>query len=105
MAGKGAGILTGGANDDMFVFSVAGAMNTITNFHDGEDLIDLRPLLSGYHGSDPVADGVIATSVMPDGSVVISVDPSMSGTLTPLVELMPSPLLGNLGIGTDILWH
>jgi hypothetical protein len=42
-----------------------GSLKTVTDFHVGEDLIDLRSLLTWYGGSNPVADSVITVTAPP----------------------------------------
>ncbi|WP_147126235.1 calcium-binding protein [Shimia ponticola] len=46
--GAGADILTGGAGADTFVFTAATDADTITDFIQGEDLIDLSPLVRDF---------------------------------------------------------
>jgi Ca2+-binding RTX toxin-like protein/methionine-rich copper-binding protein CopC len=101
-AGTGACVLTGGTGFDMFDFPSAGMAKRITDFHVGEDLVDLRTLLSWYSGSDPVADGVIALSSV-SGGVLLSVKPTAAASLQGLVTLTGlAP--GDLDVGADILW-
>lgn len=101
-AGAGACVLTGGTGNDIFAFASIGALKQITDFHVGEDLVDLRSLLAPYGGSDPLADGVIALTAVA-GGVRISVDPTMSGTKQNLVTLT-GVSLGDVDVGSDILW-
>ena len=105
-ASTGADILTGGLGNDMFVFSAIGGQSRITDFHIGEDLLDVRPLLAaaGYNGANPIADGVIA--ITPDGSggLILSADPYHNGAMHPIVDLLGIEPLA-LRIGTDLLWH
>jgi Ca2+-binding RTX toxin-like protein len=105
VAGTGADVLTGGGTgEDMFVFGAVGAKSTITDFHLGEDLLDLRPLLKGYTGSDPVADHTLAlVSDGSDGTTVMA-DPTHSGTQHAIVTLQHvAP--NAVHVGTDVLWH
>jgi len=59
--------LTGGAGHDVFQIAAlpAGAAR-ITDFTPGQDVLDLRPLLTGYAGPDPVLDGWVR--IAPDGA-------------------------------------
>ncbi|MDB5406751.1 MAG: skn1, partial [Rhodospirillales bacterium] len=105
-AGKGADVLTGGAGHDIFAFSAVGAGSKITDFHVGEDLLDLRSLLkaSGYSGANPVADHTI--NIVSDGAdgATVTVDPTHSGTPHALVTLQ-HVLPNSVQVGTDLLWH
>ena len=105
-AGSGADVLTGGTGDDMFVFSDIGAESHITDFHIGEDLLDLRPLMSAAHyaGSDPVADHAIHLASDGHGGSIVAVDPALTGTLHALVDLQGvAPTTVHMGL--DLLWH
>lgn len=69
IAGTGANTLTGGAGKDIFRFDATpNAASKITDFKDGEDMIDLRGLFSAarYSGADPLADHHLA--LRPDGA-------------------------------------
>jgi Ca2+-binding RTX toxin-like protein len=102
-AGFGADVLTGGAGNDMFVFSNVGAERTITDFHIGDDLLDLRPLLASYAGNNPLADGVLAIAADGAGGTLLSADPTHSGTMHELVALQGvTPDM--LHIGYDLIW-
>jgi Ca2+-binding RTX toxin-like protein len=106
MAGIGADMLTGGAGKDMFVFSAPGSVSNVTDFHIGEDLLDLRPLFAAAHysGSNPIADGVLALTQDGAGGVIFSADPNHSGSLHAVADLSGiNPL--DLRIGVDVLWH
>jgi Ca2+-binding RTX toxin-like protein len=46
----GACVLTGGTGNDIFDFDVMGSQKQITDFHVGEDLVDLRTLVTWYGG-------------------------------------------------------
>uniref|UniRef100_UPI0006850ABB ExeM/NucH family extracellular endonuclease n=1 Tax=Ideonella sp. B508-1 TaxID=137716 RepID=UPI0006850ABB len=62
IAGGRADTLTGGAGRDQFRLTAMGdARDTITDFTPGEDVLDLRTLLTsiGYTGSDPIGDRVV----------------------------------------------
>jgi Ca2+-binding RTX toxin-like protein len=105
-AGAGADMLTGGTGHDMFAFSAVGAGSKATDFHPGEDLLDLRSLMKaiGYAGTDPVADHTMA--LVPDGAggTEVTVDPTHSGTMHNLVDVQ-HVAVANLHVGTDLLWH
>ena len=105
-AGTGADVLTGGAGHDMFVFSAVGAGSRVTDFHAGEDLLDLRPLMkaAGYAGTDPVADHSLALASDGAGGTEVMADPTHSGTMHNLVDLQ-HVALSSLHVGVDLLWH
>lgn len=67
--------LTGGAGHDVFEIAAlpAGAAQ-ITDFTPGQDVLDLRPLLAGYAGPDPVLDGWVRIAPDGAGGTLISVD-------------------------------
>jgi hypothetical protein len=88
----------------MFVFRAVGAGSTITDFHVGEDLLDLRPLLKGYTGTNPIADHTIVLASDGADGTLLSVDPTHSGTPHALVELQHVSL-NAIRVGTDLLWH
>ncbi len=105
-AGTGASVLTGGAGNDMFVFPFVGGLNVITDFHLGEDIVSFSPMMSSadYNGADPVGDHVI--SLAPDGSggTLISVDPTRSGTMHAVVDILgiaPTMLAVGAGYGVS----
>jgi hypothetical protein len=103
IAGGGFNSLAGGAGSDMFVFVDSVGGNRITDFRDGEDLIDMQHVIddAGYTGTDPVTDHVIAITSNGSGGAIISVD--LNGTMRPLVEVQgvaPSALQ----LGSDVLW-
>ena len=62
--GVGADVLTGGAGDDLFRFAAGDGADTIADFADGEDRIDLR----GHTGITSFGDLTITQS---SGDVVI----------------------------------
>lgn len=101
-AGTGACILTGGTGNDMFDFDVMGSLKTITDFHEGEDLVDLRTLLAWYGGSNPVGDGVLAVTATA-GGINIAVKASAGGSLQNLVKLTGISV-GDVDVAGDILW-
>ncbi len=103
--GKGAYALTGGAGDNIFDFKVGDASTShITDFHVGQDLIDLRPITAAVnHGYDPMADGILAIAPDGHGGSIISIDPTHSGTMHALADLAgvtPNMLI----VGADILF-
>jgi len=106
IAQTGAYRLTGGVGSDTITFTAMGARSLVTDFDVGEDVLDLRPLMSkaGYDGTNPLADGAIALSVDPSGGALVSVDPTNSGALFKLVTLV-GVAPNELGIGTDLLWQ
>jgi hypothetical protein len=105
-AGVGANLLTGGLGNDMFVFKAVGAGSTITDFHVGEDLLDLRTMInnSGYKGVDPLSDHVMMVTPDGHGGSMISLDLTHSGTMHNLVDLQ-GVAPQTLYIGLDVLIH
>ena len=95
-------MLTGGAGNDIFDFDVMGSQKQVTDFTFGQDLIDLRTLLTWYGGSDPVAGNAISLSAVA-GGVLVSVKASAGGSLQGLVKIT-GVSVGDLHIGSDILW-
>jgi Ca2+-binding RTX toxin-like protein len=72
----GADVLTGGPGSDLFRFvGVASEPVRITDFDPATDILDLRFLLSAYHGSDPVADAWLAFPHDPMTGVRVFLDP------------------------------
>jgi len=72
----GKDVLTGGAGHDVFQFLVLpSAAARITDFTPGQDVLDLRALLTGYLGPDPVLDGWLKIAPDGNGGSLISVDP------------------------------
>ena len=70
IAGGKADTLTGGTGRDQFRLTALGdARDTITDFTPGEDVLDLRALLTsiGYTGSDPIGDRVVQLRNHADG--------------------------------------
>lgn len=66
--------LTGGFGDDRFVFQTASdGIDSITDFAQGNDLIDVSLLLSqiGYTGADPLSEGIIIPSIQQGNTVVL----------------------------------
>ena len=58
---------------------------------------------AGYEGSDPVADRVLA--IVSDGGegLIISVDPTHSGTLDGIVDVQHVSL-ASFHVGVDLVW-
>jgi hypothetical protein len=66
--------LNDGHGHDVFVFDSFGAQPvTIQDFHPGEDVLDIAPVLkaAGYTGHDPVADGLLNVVADGDNSTVM----------------------------------
>ena len=106
IAGKGADILTGGAGTDMFVFTAATSQHsTVIDFHPGEDLVDLRPLMQsvGYAGTDPAHDGTISLQSDGSGGTLIHVDPHNGAAVTNISLAHVAPQ--SIALGSDVLWH
>ncbi len=104
-AGTGASMLTGGAGNDMFVFPTVGGLNTITDFHIGQDLISFSSMMNTahYNGTDPLADHVMSIASDGVGGTIISVDPTHSGTMHAVVDVQGvTPEM--LYVGHDILF-
>ena len=102
-AGIGGSILTGGSGNDIFVVEKLGALNRITDFRVGEDLLDLRALMASYAGADPIGDGAIAIRAAQGGGLALYADPAGSGTLRAVAELQ-GVAPQDLRVGTDLLW-
>jgi hypothetical protein len=84
--------LSDGHGHDVFVFTDFGAPPlTIQDFHSGEDIIDIAPVLkaTGYTGQDPVADGLLNVVADGDNSSVMLGDVK----LATLEHLQPSQVL------------
>lgn len=76
LAGRGPDQVTGGDGADEFIYrQTPWSAGHLTDFHVGEDRLDLSELLSdnGYSGSDPVADGWVSF-VDAGGSTQVFVD-------------------------------
>jgi Ca2+-binding RTX toxin-like protein len=110
IGGGGADTLTGGAGHDTFVYRMPSeGGDTITDFHPGEDILDLHQLMHavGYSGTDPVADHVLQLEATASGGTAVVIDPDGSGTahaaqtLVTLEHVLP----GALHIGSDLHWH
>jgi predicted extracellular nuclease len=69
--GAGADRLAGGAGRNVYGYtSLRDAGDTVTDFVAGKDRIDLRALLAGYAGNDPLADGHVRFVAVPGGTSV-----------------------------------
>ena len=80
--GSGADTLTGGAGADHFVFaSQPGGVSDITDFVHGQDVIDVRGMLSsvGYHGVNAIADHVIVLQSDGAGGTKVLLDADGAG--------------------------
>ena len=85
-AGHYADTLTGGAGADTFTFSVLPwNAGHVTDFQVGTDKLDLSALatLSGYHGSDPVADHYLSFRDDGHGNTQVYVDTDGAGAANP----------------------
>jgi hypothetical protein len=102
-------ILTGGGGQDLFIYrSLGDSGGTITDFNptgDQHSVLDLRPLFDaiGYHGTNPIADKVLA--FVPDGTTGTSVmiEPpgsSQAVNLVTLQHVVPTQIAA-----ADYLWH
>jgi Ca2+-binding RTX toxin-like protein len=108
VVGTGANKLTGGTGQDLFVFGKAADHdNVITDFHAGEDMLDLRGALTdaGYHGTDPLAEHVLLVA-QHGADAVLTLDPDGSGNGAghALVTLQ-GVQAAQLKAGVDYLWH
>jgi len=106
--GKGYDLLTGGAGRDIFVYNSAReGGDRITDFHPGEDMLDLRGLIKSvnYPGSNPVADNHLSfTAVRSDTQVSFDADGSGPGAETKIV-LLANVTPGALKPDIDFFWH
>lgn len=81
-----ADVLTGGAGADVFVFDITPwKAGHVTDFTVGVDRLDLSGLreLSGYMGSDPIADGYLSFRDNGQGGAQVYVDLDGSGAGKP----------------------
>jgi subtilisin-like proprotein convertase family protein len=100
IGGLGADTLYGGAGKDLFVYrSLAEKGDVIKDFTIGDDILDLRQLMTsiGYRGADPVADKLLAFAK--DGAdatdVMIDLDgngPQAAQKLVMLEHVLPTAL-------------
>jgi len=106
VAGRDSDTLTGGAGNDIFRFPDLPWNGTrITDFTDGQDVLDLRGMFSkfGYHGANPIADGYLKVDADAAGSARIWFDPDGGGgqysywLVTTLDHVAP----GNLSAQSD----
>lgn len=100
IGGAGADALTGGTGSDRYVYTALDeAGDTIQDFANGSDVLDLRELLHnlGYQGTDPIADGYLR--LVPNaGKTEVLIDPDGFGvagftTLVTLNGILPSQLI------------
>lgn len=81
-ASQGPDVLTGGGGADAFAWAAQPwSPARITDFHAGEDRLDLSALLqaAGYSGTDPVADGYVLLFDDGAGGTKVLVDPDGPG--------------------------
>jgi Ca2+-binding RTX toxin-like protein len=71
----GRDVLTGGTGRDVFQFASApSTVARITDFTVGQDVLDLRALLTGYTGPAPVIDGWVSFAKDGAGGTIVYVD-------------------------------
>jgi Ca2+-binding RTX toxin-like protein len=108
VVGTGANKLTGGSGQDLFVFGKAADHdNVITDFHVGEDMLDLRGAVkdAGYTGTNALADHVLSvTQVGADAVIGIDADGTGPGAGHVLATLQQTQA-NLLKAGVDYLWH
>jgi Ca2+-binding RTX toxin-like protein len=108
VGGTARAALTGGGGKDAFILTAGAHDHVVTDFHVGEDVLDLRAVLkaAGYQGSDPIAAGVL--SVTQSGAdTLFSLDPDGAaghGASHALVTLQ-HVTASALKIGVDYFWH
>jgi hypothetical protein len=103
---QGVQTFSDGHGHDLFVLhSASNTGATISDFHPGEDVLDLTPVLHaiGYTGQDPVADHVLQLTSDPSGGTDVmidpqGVDPSHGQTLVTLANVTPQDL-------SHSIWH
>jgi len=84
----GRDVLTGGTGRDVFQFaSPPAATARITDFTVGQDVLDLRALLTGYAGPAPVIDGWVTFASDGAGGTIVNVDPDGPAAPHPLVAV------------------
>jgi Ca2+-binding RTX toxin-like protein len=108
VVGTGANKLTGGTGQDLFVFGKAADHdNVITDFHLGEDMLDLRAAVkdAGYTGANAVADHVLSVAQV-GANAVITIDPDGNGNAAGhVLATLNGVQAAQLKAGIDYLWH
>jgi Ca2+-binding RTX toxin-like protein len=108
VVGTGANKLTGGTGQDLFVFGKAADHdNVITDFHVGEDMLDLRGAVkdAGYTGADALADHVLNVAQV-GADVVFALDPDGSGSgAGHVLVTLQNTQAALIKAGVDYLWH
>jgi Ca2+-binding RTX toxin-like protein len=102
--GTGANTLTGGGQHDLFVFSKAADHgNVVTDFHVGQDMLDLRAMMkdAGYTGADPIADHTLSLT---QHGADTSIDLTVHGASHTVVTLQ-NVAANALHAGQDYLGH
>ena len=106
VGGEGADTLTGYTHDtEIFVYeSLADAGDTILDFGDDEDVLDVRVLMDSIHyfGADPVGDGVL-DFVVSGGDLQVFVDADGGGLGAPvLLATLDGASDVTLDVGVDV---
>ncbi|MEA5449219.1 choice-of-anchor Q domain-containing protein [Leptolyngbya sp. CCNP1308] len=89
VGGPGRDLLIGGTGDDRYVYTALDdAGDTIQDFMNGNDVLDLRDLFGqlNYSGTDPIADNYLQF-VFSGGRTEVQVSPDGTAEFTPLVTL------------------
>lgn len=89
IGGAGADTLTGGTGNDRYVYSALNeAGDTITDFINGSDILDLRELFRtlNYQGNAPISDGYLRLARV-GGSTQIQIDAKNGAGFITLVTL------------------
>ncbi|THD65096.1 MAG: type I secretion C-terminal target domain-containing protein [Phenylobacterium sp.] len=99
-------VYVGGAGNDVFQFDVLPkSIATITDFTPGQDELDLAPLLTAYHGTNPVADGWVKFTTDSTGTTVY-VDQDGHGTAHGFVAVAKlTGVTQGLTMGSDWIFH
>jgi serralysin len=111
MVGTGADTMTGNGSTgahQIFVFSSGTDHDdVITDFHTGQDVLDLRTLMTaiGYHGTNPLADHVLQLSQTAAGDTNLMIDPSGTSGGAHILVTLQHVSASALKPGTDLLWH
>ncbi|MFM7423960.1 MAG: M10 family metallopeptidase C-terminal domain-containing protein [Elainella sp.] len=104
--------LTGGAGNDVFVFQTENdGLDTITDFGQGSDVIDVSSLLKqigyqiGSSGTDPFVEGILSSSIQLGNTVIALDKDGFAGNLpaAPLVILENFTDLQNLPAAIKLL--